>query len=105
MLLVPSSEDFVLLNGTDDPEIGNLLRPWAMSCVTTPTPEADVKDWKISYLITPGDKIMPEAFQKRLIAKAQEHGADIKTHSLPSEHLVQISHPEEVGQWIADNTA
>lgn len=82
----------------------NSLRPSPLSTVMTPTPETgvDVKDWKISYLITKGDTAMPESFMQGLIDRAREKGAQIETTEMESGHFVQISHADEVADWIAN---
>ena len=68
----------------------------------TPVPETDMKAWKISYLITRGDLAMPEKFMESLVDRAREHGADIQTRVMESSHFVQISHAEEVAEWISE---
>lgn len=84
-----------------DQEFRGSLRPSPLSTVMTPTPEVDVGLWKISYLITRGDLAMPEGLMTWLVERAREHGAEVETKTIESGHFVQISHAEEVAEWVS----
>ena len=71
----------------------------------TPAPETNVKAWKISYLITRGDLAMPEKFLESLVNRARENGADVQTRVMESGHFVQMSHAEEVAEWITETAS
>lgn len=46
---------------------------------------------------------MPAVFQEFLVEQAVEAGAEAKVDGrIRSGHFVQISHPEELGQWIGE---
>ena len=65
------------------------------------TPPIDIRTWKISYLITAEiDLAMPEGFQRLLIEKARDAGADVTVEEIKSGHFVQITHACEVAAWI-----
>ena len=80
---------------------GDTLRPSALGNVMSSTPPTDAKTWKLSYLITAEvDLAMPEGFQKLLIEKAQDAGAEVTVEEIKSGHFVQITHAREVAAWI-----
>ena len=57
--------------------------------------------WRISYLITRGDLAMPEGLMTWLVERAREHGAEVQTKTIESGHFVQISHADEVAEWVS----
>jgi hypothetical protein len=84
---------------------GATLKPFALRSLLTPVQQTgiDPKSWKISYLVTAEqDPGMPEAFQNFLLEKAREAGAEVNSISLKSGHFVQVSHVEEVANWISE---
>ena len=49
------------------------------------------------------DQGMPEAFQEFLVEHAVQAGAEAQVEGrIKSGHFVQISHPEELAQWVED---
>lgn len=86
-----------------DEEFRGSLKPSPLSSVMTPTPAADVTKWKVSYLVTKGDVAMPEGFMTGLVERAREHGAEVDTKTIESGHFVQISHVDEVAEWVAQS--
>jgi hypothetical protein len=80
------------------------LRPCLLGCVTSETPNATIKDWRIAYLITAEiDPVLPEALQEHLISNAKTHGAAIEqVKKIQSGHFVHVTHVKEVAEWIKE---
>ena len=95
------------LQPSEQQKWGACLKPSALGAVTTPVPETgygDPQEWRISYLICGEiDQGMPEAFQEFLVEQAVQAGVEVKVEGrIKSGHFVQISHPEELAQWIGE---
>lgn len=91
------------MNDITDETMRSSLRPAALSCAmsTAPTDLGGPKDWRLSYLIlTELDLAMLEAFQRHLIGRAREAGAEVEETTLKSGHFAQISHSQEVAEWL-----
>ena len=111
MFIIPEGFQYVWFKDLPAEEVekwGTTLKPSALGALLTPVPQTgiDPKSWKISYLVTKlNDPGMPEAFQKFLIEKGRESGAQIDSIEIESGHFVQVSHVEEVAKWISNVTA
>jgi hypothetical protein len=107
MFVIPEGFQYAWFSDLSAEEMdkwGATLRPSALGSVLTPVQETgmDPKSWKISYLVTTEqDPAMPEAFQKFLIDQARDAGAQVDMIEMKSGHFVQVSHAEEVAEWIS----
>ena len=86
---------------------GATLVPSALGAVASPVPEsmaADPREWKIGYLICEEEDLaMPTAFQEYLVQRARDAGAEVETTRIKSGHFVQLSHTQEVADWVVEN--
>jgi hypothetical protein len=109
MFIIPEGFQYAWFADLPDSERdrwGETLKPSPMGTVMTPIPQTgiDPTHWKISYLVTKvQDPAMPEAFQRFLLESAKEAGAEIDSAEIESGHFVQISHADEVAQWISNS--
>ena len=108
MFIIPEGFQYAWFNDIPKPEMdkwGASLAPSALGAVTTLVPQEgfDPKHWRISYLLTTRhDLAMPALFQRFLLEKAREAGVLIDDiFEMDSGHFVQISHAQEVAQWIS----
>lgn len=93
-------------NDVEDPEVRESLLPVCIGGAMTPTPNAEISSWRITYVVTAEkDLCMPQGFQESLISKAQSAGAQIKQLNIASGHFLQVSHAVEVAQIIIDDVA
>jgi hypothetical protein len=95
------------LQPSEQQKWGDQLKSSALGAVTTSVPETgygDPREWRISYLVCGEiDKGMPEVFQEFLVEQAVQAGAEAKVEGrIRSGHFVQISHPEELAQWVRE---
>jgi hypothetical protein len=91
------------MNDITDEVMRASLKPAAMSSVMSPVPTDLDKpsDWRLSYLIlTELDLGMPEPLQRHLVGRAREAGATVDEQTLKSGHFAQISHSQEVAEWL-----
>lgn len=90
------------MNDIEDQKYRSCLKPTALTCAFSPVAQdIDPKQWRISYLmLTELDLAMPEALQQSLIDGGKRAGAEIDAVKLRSGHFAQISHPQEVAEWI-----
>ena len=91
------------MNDITDETFRTSLRPAALSSAMSPAP-SDLdgpENWRLAYLIlTELDLAMPEALQRHLINRAKEAGALVEEGTLKSGHFAQISHAQEVADWV-----
>lgn len=91
------------MNDITDEDYRSSLRPAALSSAMsqTPTDVGSPKDWRLSYLIlTELDLAMMEGLQRHLIDGARAAGAEVEETTLKSGHFAQISHSQEVAEWL-----
>lgn len=91
------------MNDITDETMRSSLRPSALSSAMSPTPTdlTSPKDWRLSYLLlTDLDLAMMEGFQRHLIEGARAAGAEVEETKLKSGHFPQISHTQEVAEWL-----
>ncbi|KAL9096484.1 MAG: hypothetical protein Q9165_001481 [Trypethelium subeluteriae] len=102
MFIIPTGFEEAWMNDLQDNKaLRASLKPSPLSTLLTPTPEADVKSWNIAYLATSDiDFAMPEAFQKFLADRAADNGAKVQYTTIKSGHFVQVSHKNEIANWI-----
>ena len=100
--IIPESIDQVWMSDlTPDHPVRKSLKPSPLSCPMTLVPECDVTKWRVSYLVTTElDHAMPEAFQMWLVERARAAAAEVDVKKMKSGHFVQVSHVEEVAEWV-----
>ena len=78
------------------------LKPSALGSCISPVPVSTVSSWRLAYLVlTELDLGMPERFQRYLLERAKNAGAQVEeVKAIKSGHFVHISHAEEVAVWI-----
>lgn len=107
MQIVPDGIENSWMNDFGDSEeetkVKRSLVPSALSTAISNVPgnENDVKDWRVSYLVTTeSDEAMPEAFQFGLIENARAKGADVTVKQIEAGHFMMVSRVEELAEWI-----
>jgi hypothetical protein len=77
MLLKPTglgSTFFTDLPSAEAERWASTLRPFALEALMTPLLEVDPREWKISYLFTENDKVVPIHGQEWMIERVRALG-------------------------------